>query len=103
MFESKILILFLLFIFGHPEAYGAPGPGIRLEPWSRPVPKLRQHWMSNPLCQAGLEPASQWLPGCHQSRCTTAGTPNLEFFMLYEFILQAVAKYYSNYLCLKHL
>ena len=36
-------------IFGHPEAYGVPGPGIRSEAQSLPKPKLQQRRILNPL------------------------------------------------------
>ena len=42
-----------LVIFGCLMAYGAPEPGIRYEPQAPPKPKLQQHQIPNPLCQAG--------------------------------------------------
>ena len=49
----QALYLFILFlIFGRPEAYGVPGPGIRSEPQSQPKPQLWQHRILKSLCQA---------------------------------------------------
>ena len=51
---DHMVVLFIFFlggvIFGHPTAYGALGPGIRLEPQSQPKSQLWQHKISNPLC-----------------------------------------------------
>ena len=67
---------FFLFIFRHPAAYGAPGPGIRAEPKSRPKLKLQGRQILNPLGQAqDTESVSQRLPSRRQSHCATAGAP----------------------------
>ena len=42
-----------VFFFGRPQAYGVPGPGIRLEPQLQPKLQLQQRQMLNHLCQAG--------------------------------------------------
>ena len=36
---------FSLFFFGHPVAYGVPGPEIRSKPQLQPTPRLQQHWI----------------------------------------------------------
>ena len=51
--------LFFFFFFGHPMAYGVPGPGIRSKPQLQPKPQLWQCWILNPLCWAGVELMSQ--------------------------------------------
>ena len=56
-FCSSIFAFFFFFffffpLFGHPAAYGVPGPGTRYEPQSQPKPQLWQCWILNPLCQA---------------------------------------------------
>ena len=53
---ALFFLLFIFLIFGCPSAYGLPGPGIRSHPQFQP--KLRQHWILNPPCRAGGEPAS---------------------------------------------
>ena len=60
-------------LFGLPMAYGIPGSGIRFELW----PKLQRQecWILHPLCKAGGWTCVPVLPRCHQSRCTTVGTP----------------------------
>lgn len=45
-------LLFFIFIFWPPMAYGVSGPGIRAKLQLPPVPQLWQHWTLNPLRQA---------------------------------------------------
>ena len=58
-------VIFCLFslcfvlVFIRPAAYGVPGPGLRLEPQSRPKLQLPQPRLFHPLCGRGIEPASQ--------------------------------------------
>ena len=72
-------ILFRLFIFSHPTAYGTPGPGIRSEAQSRPKPHLWQCRFPNPLLQAGDWTCVPVLPRCRWSCGATAGTPTRDF------------------------
>ena len=52
--------LFLFFsFFGCHTAYGVPGPGIRYKLQPLPNLKMGQHQIPNPLCWAGIKPASQ--------------------------------------------
>ena len=51
--------------FGHPTAYGVPGPGIRSEPQLQCTLKLWQCQILNPLCQARdqtLHPSTSEIP-----------------------------------------
>ena len=60
MFFYFIIIIF--FIFGHPTAYGAPRPRIRLELQLWPKLQLQQCPNLNPLCRARDWNASQLSP-----------------------------------------
>uniref|UniRef100_A0A8C3X037 Cation channel sperm-associated auxiliary subunit delta n=1 Tax=Catagonus wagneri TaxID=51154 RepID=A0A8C3X037_9CETA len=42
--------LFFFFCFGHPTAYGVPGPGIRSKPQEQPVQQWQQCQILKPLC-----------------------------------------------------
>ena len=70
------------FFFGLMMAYGVPRPGIRSEPWLR---RLWQHWILNPLCQAGGWTCVSELQRYHWFHWATAGTPQLlnDFFFLF--------------------
>ena len=72
---------FLFFFFGCLTAHGVPRPGIRPEPRSWPRLHLQQHQILNPLCWAGDQTRIPGLPSCHQSWCTTVGTPCFPFQM----------------------
>ena len=65
----------LFSFFGHPMAYGVPGPGIRSKLWLQP----RQCWILNPLFQARDHTCILELPSHRQSHCTTVGTPMIWF------------------------
>ena len=66
---------FIFFFFGSLMAYGASGPGVRSKPQLRPKPQLWQHWILNPLCQAGDRTCVPVLPRLHRSHCDTVKTP----------------------------
>ena len=71
--ENSFILLFI-YLFIYWPSRGAPcGPGIRSEP------QLRQHWMLNPLCQAGDLTPFPALPRRCQFHCATVGAPT-EFF-----------------------
>ena len=71
--DEKKFIFF--FFFGCPTANGVSRPEIRSELPSKPTPQLRQCRILNPLYWARDRTCIPALPGCCQSRCTTAGTP----------------------------
>ena len=52
-FNNYFDFLFSLGGVDHPPAYWVPGPGIRSEPQLWPTLQLQQHWILNPLYQAG--------------------------------------------------
>ena len=45
-------LFFVCVFFGHPMAYGFPGPGT-IAKLEQPMPQLQQCWILNPLCLAG--------------------------------------------------
>ena len=55
-----VCFVFCFFFFGHPMAYGVPGPGNRskLQLWPVLLPPQCLIRSFNPLCQAGVRPAS---------------------------------------------
>ena len=58
--KKTVCYLFIyLFIFGCPTAYGVPRPGMRTELQLPPKLQLQQYWNFNPLCQPGIQSASQ--------------------------------------------
>lgn len=75
--HGKFLFLsfrLFFFVFGRPVACEFPRPRIRSKPQLLPKLQLRQHWILNPLCQAGdWTCVSAFLRGCW-SHCATAGT-----------------------------
>ena len=76
----------LFFIFGHPAAYGVPGPGIRSKPKSQPLPQVQQCQILNPLCWPGDQTHASVLPSHCRSHCTTAG-PEAVIFLKNQIIL----------------
>ena len=68
---------FFFFFFVHPTAYKIPGQGTESEPPLWPTLQLWQHWILNPLCQAGYRTCVSPLQGCCQSssHCTIVRTP----------------------------
>ena len=62
-----------------PQHMEFPGQGSDLSHSLKPKPQLQQHWILNPLCQAGGQSHIPALPRHLQSHCTTAGTPKLCF------------------------
>ena len=55
-------------------AYGVPGPGIRSGLQLQPKLQLGQHWILNPLCQAGDQICAPALPDAADP-VATVGTP----------------------------
>ena len=56
---SHRLSFFSFSFFGHPWAYGVPGPEIRPELQLRPTPQLWQRQILNPQHKPGIKPESQ--------------------------------------------
>ena len=85
-FDSESCVVFCLslslsrFIFGCPMAHGVARSGIRFE--LQLQPKLQRCWIPNSLCGAGDGTCVPVLPRCHQSCCTTAGTPGVVLRLL---------------------
>ena len=64
-FDSSFFFFFFFFFhFSHPEAYGAPEPGIRSKLQLRPERQLQQCLILNPLCQAGDQTYISAFPRC---------------------------------------
>ena len=55
------LFVFVLFVclFGHPAAYGFPGPRITSELQLPPKPHVWRHWILNHCARLGIDPESQ--------------------------------------------
>ena len=57
-YSNSCFYFILFYFFGCPTAYGIPGLVIRSELQLQPRPQLCNAGSFNPLCQAGIKPAS---------------------------------------------
>ena len=112
MFEYIVMTRFISFtemklffwppFFGHPEACGVAGPGIRSELQSQHKLQLRQCQILNPLCWARDQIWAPVPPRCCQPCCTTVGTPEmmLLIFSIYKNISLNKPRYnVDSFLC----
>ena len=83
-FLFLISLCFCFFIFGHPEAHGVPGTGIRSKQQLRPKPQLWRRQILNPLCWAGDQTCVPVLPRHHCSRCRV--NPVLSGITIYQIL-----------------
>lgn len=63
LFGLFTVLIYFLFL----AAYGAPGSGIRSEPWSQPKLRLWQHRILHPRCRLGIEPLVPALARCYRT------------------------------------
>ena len=59
MWLLPVFLFVCFFFFGHPEAYGVPGPEIRPEPKLRPALQLWHARAITHSARLGIKPASQ--------------------------------------------
>ena len=72
------------FCFGRPAARGVSSLVRDHIPNAVPTKlQLHQHQILNPLCPAGDQTCVPVLPRCHQSHCTSTGTPRISFLFFY--------------------
>ena len=79
-------LLLLSSFLATPWHMEVPRPGIRSEPQLWPAPKLQQHQILNPLCQARDGTCVPMLQRHQQSCCTTTGAPLATSFIYLLFL-----------------